>query len=73
LTRPAWLAGRLRLDVQPGRRLTLNVDVADLRLHATLPEHALLDWLRRATRRVSTGCLELSDRCTHRHSADGAA
>jgi uncharacterized protein YhdP len=40
LTRPAWLAGRLRLDVQPGRvRFDVErVDVADLAVFtATLP------------------------------------
>ena len=52
LTRPAWLAGRLRLDVRPDRlRVAVeHVDVADLAVFtAALPrEHALLDWLRAA-------------------------
>ncbi len=52
LTRPAWLAGRLRLDVQPDRlRVDVeHVDVADLATFtASLPrEHVLLDWLRAA-------------------------
>ena len=52
LTRPAWLAGRLRLDVRPDRlRVEVeHVDVADLAVFtASLPrEHALLDWLRAA-------------------------
>lgn len=52
LTRPAWSAGRLHLDVQPDRlRFDVeHVDVADLAAFtAALPrEHALLDWLRAA-------------------------
>jgi len=52
LTRAAWLAGRLRLDVQPDRhRIEVeHVDVADLAAFAAaLPrEQALLDWLRAA-------------------------
>lgn len=52
LTQPAWPAGRLLLDVRPGRvRLEVeHVDVADLAVFtAALPrEHALLDWLRAA-------------------------
>ena len=52
LTRAAWSAGRLRLDVRPERlRLEVeHVDVADLAAFtAALPrEHALLDWLRAA-------------------------
>ncbi len=50
LTRPAWLAGRMRVDVRPDRlRVEVeHVDVADLAVFtAALPrEHALLDWLR---------------------------
>lgn len=50
LTRPAWRAGQLRLDVQPERlRLEVeHVDVADLAAFtAALPrEHVLLNWLR---------------------------
>jgi uncharacterized protein (TIGR02099 family) len=52
LTRPAWLAGRMRVDVRPDRlRVAVeHVDVADLAVFtAALPrEHALLDWLRAA-------------------------
>jgi len=52
LTRPAWLAGQLRVDVQPDRlRFEVeHVDVADLAVFAAaLPrEHALLSWLRAA-------------------------
>jgi len=52
LTRPAWLAGRLHLDVRPDR-LRFDVEHVDLEdlaaFTATLPrEHALLDWLRAA-------------------------
>ncbi len=50
LTRPVWLAGRLRLDVRPERlRFEVeHVDVTDLATFlAALPrEHALLGWLR---------------------------
>jgi uncharacterized protein (TIGR02099 family) len=52
LTRPAWSAGRLQLDVQPDRRRleVEHVDVADLAAFtAALPrEHAVLTWLRAA-------------------------
>jgi len=52
LTRAAWPAGRLHLDVQPERlRFEVeHVDVADFAAFmAALPrEHALLDWLRAA-------------------------
>jgi uncharacterized protein YhdP len=52
LTRAAWLAGQLRLDVRPERlRFEVeHVDVADLAAFtAALPrEHALLGWLRAA-------------------------
>jgi len=52
LTRPAWPAGRLHLDVRPDRlRVDVeHVDVADLATFtASLPrEHAFLDWLRTA-------------------------
>jgi uncharacterized protein (TIGR02099 family) len=52
LTRPAWSAGRLRLDVRPDRlRFDVeHVDVADLAAFtAALPrEQVLLGWLRAA-------------------------
>ena len=52
LTQPAWLAGRLRMDVRPERlRFDVeHVDVADLAVFtAALPQqHPLLDWLRAA-------------------------
>jgi len=52
LTRPAWSAGRLHLDVQPDqlRFEVEHLDVADLAVFtAALPrEHALLGWLRAA-------------------------
>lgn len=50
LTRSAWLAGKLRLDVQPDRlRVDVeHVDVADIATFtASLPrDHVALDWLR---------------------------
>jgi uncharacterized protein (TIGR02099 family) len=63
LTRPAWSAGRLHLDVQPDRRrLEIeHVDVADLAAFtAALPrEHAVLGWLRAAQPAGSLNRLQL--------------
>jgi uncharacterized protein (TIGR02099 family) len=79
LTRAAWPAGRLRLDVQPDRvRFEVeHMDVADLAAFtATLPrEHALLGWLRAAQPAGNLNRLrfELAGPVTAptRYSADG--